>query len=175
VNALRCPAPVTLSLSASVHRLHSFFTYANTLARNWLPDSHGLLRRKDGSKYWFACFTLPDGGQTQRSTKQTGRSAAQKVADTFERAATQKMSEGQIRRVIPTLFEQVSGQRLASSSVRSYVEQFLKLKERESSKATYLRYKQLLGQFCEQLGDRANLDINFVAVVDVSVMGLPSG
>ena len=125
------------------------------------------LRRKDGSKYWFACFTLPDGRQTQRSTKQTGRTAAQKVAETYERAAQQKMSEGQIRRVMADLFEQVSGQPLASSSVRDYIGQFLKHKERVTSKATLARYRQLLAKFRGQLGDRANLDLNFVTVRDV--------
>jgi integrase len=126
------------------------------------------LRRKNGSKYWFACFTLPDGRQAQRSTKQTDRKRARKVAEAYERATHDKMSEAQIRRVMSDLFEQVSGQRLASSTVRGYSDRFLALKERESSKATFLRYRQLLGQFVTQLGDRADLDINFVTMADVA-------
>jgi integrase len=126
------------------------------------------LRRKDGSKYWYACVTLPNGRQTQRSTKQTDRKAAQKVADTFERITKQKMSEGQVRRVVADLFEQVSGQRLHSSTVSEYIEQFLKVKAAEGSTATVVRYRQVLGKFRAQLGDRANLDLNFVTVSDVT-------
>ena len=38
------------------------------------------------SKYWFACFSLPNGRRTKRSTKTTSRSDAQKIADKFEEA-----------------------------------------------------------------------------------------
>ena len=126
------------------------------------------VRRKDGSKYWYACITLPDGRQTQRSTKQTDRKAALKVADAFERVTKQKMSEGQVRRVVADLFEQVSGQRLASSTVGEYIEQFLGLKEREGSTATVVRYRHILGKFRAHLGDRADLDLNFITVADVT-------
>src|SRR5262245_55687796 len=117
------------------------------------------LRRKDGSKFWYACITLPDGRQTQRSTKQTNRKDAQKVADTFERITKQKMSEGHVRRVVADLFEQVSGHRLASSTVREYIDQFLELKEHEGSTATLVRYRHILGKFRAHLGDRADLDL----------------
>ena len=126
------------------------------------------LRRKSGSRYWFACFTLPDGRQTQRSTKQTSRSAAQKVADCYERATRTRMAEVQIRRVMADLFEQISGEPLASSSIRDYIAQFLSSKRRELSKATFIRYQQLLGRFGTQLGDRINRDLNYITVADIT-------
>jgi hypothetical protein len=38
------------------------------------------LRRFSDSKFWYACFTGPDGRSLQRSTKETDRKRAQKIA-----------------------------------------------------------------------------------------------
>jgi hypothetical protein len=45
------------------------------------------LSRFPGSRYWFACFIGPDGRQTQRSTKETDKGRARKIADRYVEAA----------------------------------------------------------------------------------------
>ena len=42
------------------------------------------LRRFPGTKYWYSCFTMPDGQPVQRSTRKIDRKKAQKMADQFE-------------------------------------------------------------------------------------------
>lgn len=62
------------------------------------------LRRLLKSPYWIACFTLPDGTRTQRSTKSTDRREAQRIANKFEDASDEasegRLTEVQARKVI---------------------------------------------------------------------------
>jgi hypothetical protein len=73
------------------------------------------LRRKEDSKFWFACFTLKDGTRTQRSTKETDQKKAQKIADEYERAARQEMTARQAQRVISELYRNITGRHSALS------------------------------------------------------------
>ncbi|MCB1077396.1 MAG: hypothetical protein KDM64_06165, partial [Verrucomicrobiae bacterium] len=58
------------------------------------------LRKKPNSKYWFACFKLPDGTRVQRSTKESDKKEAMKMAIDYERAARKRITETQARKVI---------------------------------------------------------------------------
>jgi hypothetical protein len=72
------------------------------------------------SKFWYAAYKLPDGRRQFRSTKVTNRRGAQKIADAWERAATHQATETQFRRVMNSIWEQVSGRPLASSTSRDF-------------------------------------------------------
>src|SRR5271165_6351691 len=67
------------------------------------------LRRFSDSKFWYACFTGPDGRRLQHSTKETDRKRAQKIADQYEGVAdTGRMgllTERQARKVIGEIFQ----------------------------------------------------------------------
>jgi hypothetical protein len=60
-------------------------------------------------RFWFACFTGPDGRQIQRSTKEIRRRRAQKIAEQYEAAARNArlgfLAEHQARRVIGEIFQ----------------------------------------------------------------------
>jgi hypothetical protein len=62
------------------------------------------LRGLPNSPYWIACFTLPDGTRTQRSTKSADRREAQRIANKFEDASKEASSgrfiESQARKVM---------------------------------------------------------------------------
>jgi hypothetical protein len=48
------------------------------------------LRKFPHSKFWYACFTLPDGKRAQRSTKEVKRKDAQSKADDWEKLSTER-------------------------------------------------------------------------------------
>src|SRR5438552_19211951 len=99
------------------------------------PNSMGYvasIRRKRGSKYWFACFTQADGARVQRSTKETDRKKAQRLADTFEQAARCRLTARQAQRVISEIFQRATGSSLPSTSIRNYFESWLARKQPET-------------------------------------------
>jgi integrase len=120
------------------------------------------------SKYWHANFTLPGGGRTNRSTRETDAKKAAKIAEGYERAAQQRMTEGQIRRVISDLFERVSGTPLASATVREYFTGWLERKRMETGDRTADRYGDAVRPFLDLLGPRADTELMFVTVKDLT-------
>ena len=46
--------------------------------------SMASIRRKRGTRYWFACYTDNTGKRKQRSTKETDRRKAKIIADRFD-------------------------------------------------------------------------------------------
>ena len=125
------------------------------------------LRRKSNSKYWFACFTLPDGRRTQRSTKTTDRKVAQKIADEFEHASRLRLTEQQARRVISDIYRTVSGNAVATATVREWFRQWLAAKAGTVSDATVQAYRSVADEFCEFLGNRADEEIVYVTTADI--------
>src|SRR5438045_1862135 len=91
----------------------------NSLGLNSMGDVASI-RRKRGSKYWFACFIQADGTRVQRSTKETDRRKAQNLADTFEQVARARITARHAQRVISDIFHRVSGDSLPSTSACSY-------------------------------------------------------
>src|SRR4051812_42747119 len=99
------------------------------------------LRRKPRTPYFFACFTLPDGTRAQRSTKMTERKSAMKLALQWEEAATKRITEAQVRRVLSDIHQQIHGTHLSSPSVDEYVAQWLGRKEGETKAVTHTAYR----------------------------------
>lgn len=50
----------------------------------WALLGMASVRRKPGSKFYYACYTAADGTQLQKSTKSTDKKTAQKIADELE-------------------------------------------------------------------------------------------
>ena len=117
------------------------------------------LRRFPGSKYWYACFTMPDGQRVQRSTKETDRKKAQKLAESYEEATRAKITARQAQRVISEIYARTTGEHLPSSSIRDYFESWLARKKPETAPATFNFYQGKARSFLSFLGDRAEQDI----------------
>ncbi len=70
------------------------------------------IRRHPKSRYWYACYQLPDSRPTQRSTKQTDATKARKIAEQFEKAAqagkNARLTELQARKVVADIYSIVS-------------------------------------------------------------------
>jgi hypothetical protein len=61
---------------------------------------------------------------------------AQRSADSYELAAGQRLTEGQIRRILSELYEQISGAPPASSTVRGFLDAWVDRKRVENSDRT---------------------------------------
>ena len=127
------------------------------------------VRKHPKSQYWFACITLPDGRQTQRSTRETDRKKALRKAEIFEDAWKRGLNETQARRVIGDLYEIIHGETLNSSKTRDFLKTWLQSKKVETSPTTYSKYQSVVTQFTESLGDKADRDLSFVTSGDITV------
>lgn len=120
------------------------------------------LRRKIGSPFWFACFVRPDGTRTQRSTKETKRDKAMKIAVEWEQAARQRYSEAQFRRVLSDIHTEIHGTPLECPSFATYSARWLANKTVEAKAVTASAYKMVARDFTTFLGDRAKQPLHYV-------------
>jgi len=120
------------------------------------------VRKKSRSRYWFGCFTLPDGRRTQRSTKTTNRREALRIASEWEEAARRRLTEAQARRVLSDIHEVIHGAPLESPTVSAYVDQWLARKRGETTWVTAKFYEHTANEFREWLGDKATQPIHYV-------------
>jgi integrase len=117
------------------------------------------LTRKPRSKYWFACFRDVNGKQRRRSTRQTDRKKALKVAEQFEQVGRRKLAPRTIRESLAELYREIYGETLPVATVRKFVADWLQTKEPEVSVGTLAFYKKSIAKFLEFLGTAADLDL----------------
>ncbi|MEI8040196.1 MAG: tyrosine-type recombinase/integrase [Verrucomicrobiota bacterium] len=130
------------------------------------------LRRLLNSPYWIACFTLPDGRRTQRSTKTANRQEAKRIANKFEDASEDgtegRLTEVQARKVIADIFAIANKNSLPSSTIRDFMTSWLKRKELEATEKTHQRYKTVVNHLLDYLGPKANFDIAHLASKEIT-------
>lgn len=130
------------------------------------------LRKKERSPFWFACFQLPDGRRTQRSTGSDDRGEAQRIADKYEDAAREAASgrfiESRARATIADIYRIAHPEPLASSGVGDFLEAWLARKELEAGDKTHAKYSSVVAQFKEHLGPKLKLDIANITTADIT-------
>jgi integrase len=120
------------------------------------------------SQFWYAAFKLPDNTRCFRSTKKTNRKEAQKVADAWEEAARLQTSETQFRRVMQSIWEQISGKPLASSTIKDFLQRWKARKEKEvESERTARTYSDVAMSFLKFLDTRADEEISRLTASDI--------
>jgi integrase len=127
------------------------------------------IRRKVGSKFWYACFTTPDGKRAQRSTESTDRKLALKLADGFEETAQKKRTESQVRQVMSDIHERIHGSAIASATLDAYRQQWLSRKLGEVSKSTHAAYKQATQALVTFLIQKSTQPIQYVTSHDIAL------
>jgi integrase len=122
------------------------------------------------SKYWICCYTAADGRQLKRSTKQTEKSKAWEVCLTYERAESMVrnglITEAQLRRVLSATLERVSGETIHAPSIREWLDQWLKSRQGTASNTTLLKYNQVIRDFTEHLGRKADARLEAISPAD---------
>lgn len=114
------------------------------------------------SKFWFAGFIDLAGKRRNRSTKKTNRKEAQKLAEQYEAAARNKRTARQVREVIASLHREITGQEVATVSVRDFIKQWLAVKKHETAASTLTFYTMATKKFTDWLGDRSDCEISDV-------------
>ena len=120
------------------------------------------------SKYWFACFSLPNGRRTKRSTKRTSRTEAMKIADKFEEAARNVATEVQARKVLSDIYAITSGRSLISTTIKDFLVRWAASKKQELSSTSNASYERAARQFIEHLGAKADADLSRLEKDDIA-------
>ena len=125
------------------------------------------LRKHPKSPFWFACITLPDGRQTQRSTKLTDRKKAQQFAEKLEEAGRGKLAEKQARKIIAEIYQMVNRDAMPGSKARDFFTKWVENKRRETAESTARRYHDVVQHFIAALGKKTDADVNDISRADV--------
>lgn len=130
-----------------------------------LKDSRGR------SKYWIASFTDSDGRRLKRSTKTTDSELAKRVAAEWEAAGKAgragRLVESQCRKVITEIYEQATGKPLHFRTARSWLTGWIEGKKVSISPHTKLKYEQIVREFIEHLGKKADAQLNQIVDDDL--------
>lgn len=110
------------------------------------------------SRFWTACYTDETGRQRKRSTKETDRKKAAKIADTFDEAS-RKAKRGELTRTIATvvlndMMERVHGEGLDARSTKKCCSDYLEgLASRGTKESTLQRYRPIFSGFLAHIGE----------------------
>jgi integrase len=130
------------------------------------------LRKHPKSPFWSACFTLPDGTRTTRSTGTSERKTAQRIANEYEDAARDasagRFTESRARKTIADIYAMAHLEQLASSSLGDFMDSWLKRKEIEAGQKTHARYSSVVCQFKSHIGSKAQRDIAHCTAADIT-------
>lgn len=126
-----------------------------------------IVFKRPESKFWIASFTAVDSRRLKRSTKETDRKTAQKIADGFEEVARRKRTVAQSRRVLADIHKAITGEPLITTTVRLHFAQWLAVKKNEITPATMTFYRSTLDRFIAWLGERADVPLDEIDANEV--------
>jgi integrase len=120
----------------------------------------------------MACFTLPDGRRTTRSTGTSDKKEAQRIANHYEDVSNQgkakTLTESRARKTIADIFALANQDNLASSTIRAFLTSWLKRKALEASEKTHSRYMTVVEQLIAFLGSGADQDITHLNATEIT-------
>ena len=126
---------------------------------------------RPGSQYFMAAFKTPAGQWMRRSTKLTKESEALRMSFLWDGVGATLQLEtptgAQVDKVIREVWERFSGKRLELTPTRDFMGAWIDRMRSSRSAKTGERYRKVIDDFLEHLGERADLDIRAVTVPDV--------
>jgi integrase len=127
------------------------------------------LTLKSTSPFYHACYRDYLGRQRRRSTHQTDREDAQRVADEYEEIAQRKKTSRKLRKSLIKLCREIGGEyELATATLAEYAKKFLLEKKRELRPNSFESYQKAVEKLLEFLGDRATSeDIGELVKADI--------
>ena len=142
--------------------------YFHIRKRTGEKDTHvirNIASQRDVFQSWHVAV-LRDYQQFPRKT--TNKKLAQKLAEDYEAVARNHITEAQVCRVLGDLHRMTTGVVLGSITVRGYLNQWLKAKNGTVSDSTKLAYESAVREFCEFLGERADLELLYLTTGDIA-------
>jgi integrase len=127
------------------------------------------VHRTKRSKYWYGSVFLPGRKQILRSTGQTDKAEALKVAMEWERVAkgNHPHSAEQARRVLADIVKMTLGEFKQTCTSREYVNRWVAAAKGTVADSTLQFYKSTLDSWVKWLGSRADRSIETVSKEDV--------
>jgi integrase len=126
---------------------------------------------KARSPFWICCYTTADGRRLKKSTKQRDRKKALEVCLAIERAEGHArggtLTEQTAKKLIGEIVERTTGEPLHNLKTGEWLEQWLAQKVQVRAGKTGERYRQVIRDFTDSLGDRARLALPHIAPKDI--------
>ena len=110
------------------------------------------VRRKRGSKFWFACFSTPTGERKQVSTKATDKKEAMKIAWAAEEAARRQATATQARKIISDLVKSLHGTPVSNVTCSKFFAGWKKRRSAEVGEASMSRFEDVEKSLAEYFG-----------------------
>jgi integrase len=127
--------------------------------------------KREKSPYWVCCYTSANGQRLKKSTKQKDRKKAWEVCLAIERAENHAkngtLTEQAAKKIIGEILERTTGEPLHDYKVADWLTHWLDMKEQVRAGKTMDRYRQVIRDFVNSLGNRANLPLSHVTPKDV--------
>lgn len=127
------------------------------------------IRRKKGSKFYYACYRGPSGTRIQESTKETNRHRAIKAAIALEEASRLRSSRDTLFASYNRISEELYAAPIRVETTRAFIEATVTQRKGEISDASARRYRQVADSFLEHLGPAADApfrDVSFQMIVE---------
>ena len=125
--------------------------------------------RRAGSKFWMARFKAPEGVWTARSTKETDRAKALRLAFELEGAGgtlrTDNATAAQLDKVVRSIWQRYTGKLISLNRTDEFLRAWVSNMKRKPG--TVERYKQITEEFIELLGERAAFDLKAIEPAQV--------
>jgi integrase len=120
--------------------------------------------RREGSKYWMARFKAPDGAWTARSTKETDRTKALRLAFELEGAGgtfrADNTTQAQLDKIVRSIWQRHTGKRISLNRADEFFRAWIASMKRKPN--TIARYTQIAEEFLTMLGERAAFDLKSI-------------
>jgi integrase len=127
---------------------------------------------RNRSPFWYACYTTADDRRLKKSTKQTDERKAKLVADALQRAEDiakdRALTEVRARELLSDVLQRVSGESLHVFTLAEWFDHFVKQKQKSRADKTALRHEQMMKEFVEFLGARAQRNIAAITSKDIA-------
>lgn len=127
--------------------------------------------KRPNSPFYFCAYYGADGRRLKKSTKRKGRTEAMQICMGWANAAAQarnrNLTASQARKVLAEMVSLSTGESLTTYTLESWVKEWSANKTASASKATMLRYNQVMRDFLECLGGRAKSPLTSITAGDI--------
>ena len=127
---------------------------------------------RNRSPFWYACYTTADGRRLKKSTKLKDERKAKLVADALQRAEDiardRALTEVRARELLSDVLQRVSGESLHVFTLAEWFDHFVKQKQKSRADKTALRHEQMMKEFVQFLGARAQRNIAAIGSKDIA-------
>ena len=124
---------------------------------------------------WHARFRNAHGERISCSTKQTDKKKAQEVLAKWDAAANGELSATQVQRVMADIYREATGTTAPTFTVREYLDNWCENKAARGALRAADKYRQIVREFLDFLGKRADQPLRQLAEADLSAFVLAAG